>query len=820
MSSRFLCIHGHFYQPARENPWLDAVEIADAAAPYHDWNDRATAECYARNTASHVLDGQERVAGIVNNFTKISFNAGPTLLRWLARHRHDVYLQILEADALSRRAYYGHGNAIAQVYNHLIMPLASGRDKLTQIRWGMRDFERRIRRRPEGMWLAELAVDFETLELLAAHHIGFTILAPHQAQRVRPLPDGTWTDVTAATLDVTVPYRCRLPSGRSIAVFFRDEALSRAIAFEGVLHDGGALAARLIERAATSGGPPRILLIATDGESYGHHHRFGEMALSVALNGIAAQGDVSLTNLGAYLAAHPPVHEVEISEHTAWSCPHGIERWRSDCGCNTGRGFHQRWRGPLREAITGLKQALDEVFEREGGALFGDPWGARDEAVDIVDREPGAADAFLGRHLTGAQSGARRTAALKLLEMQRQAMLMQSSDGWFYDDIAGTETVQILSHAARAIELAAGFGASAEDSFVETLKRAEGNLPEYPDGAAVYAALVRPLAVSTERLVAHYAIASLLKSHAGPSLRAGDGGPAVNPSAASGSGSEEIYASAVREQSREAASAGSHRLITGRVQVQSLITEEAHEASYAVLHFGGHEVHCAVRIGWSAREYEPVRDDLHARFGREILSEVVRRIDDAFGPAYFTLQDLRLEDRRRVLTALTAETLTEVEEAYRRLFMEYRPLMQYLREAQTEIPAPMLVAAVFVLTHDLERELSRPEADTLSERAFALVSELRSWGRDVRAERFEPLIRRRLERALAAQGPVREQLQRAEQILLLAEEAGLTLNLWEAQHRFYQLAKTAPPSAVDALRSVGSRLHFNVDKILSEVKAG
>ena len=281
-----------------------------------------------------------------------------------------------------------------------------------------------------------------------------------------------------------------------------------------------------------------------------------------------------------------------------------------------------------------------------------------------------------------------------------------------------------------------------------------------------------------------------------------------------------MSATVIREQIRDAASAGPHTLITGRVQVQSLITEETHEAAYAVLHFGGHEVHCAVRIGWSAREYEPVRDDLHARFGREILSEVVRRIDDAFGPAYFTLQDLHLEERRRVLAALTAQTLTEVEEAYRRLFVEYRPLMQYLREARAEIPAPMLVAAVFVLTGDLERELSRPEGDALSERAFALVRELRSWGREVRAERFEPLMRRRLERALIAPGQVREQLQRAEQILVLAEEAGLALNLWEAQNRFYQLAKTAPPSAVDALRSVGGRLHFNVDKILSEVKAG
>jgi len=808
MSSRFLCIHGHFYQPARENPWLDAIEIQDSAAPYHDWNERVTAECYARNASSRILDSDERIARIVNNYAKISFNIGPTLLRWLARQRHDVYLQILEADAQSRRAQYGHGNAIATIYNHVIMPLASKRDKLTQIQWGIRDFERRFRRRPEGMWLAELAVDLECLELLAAHHVGFTILAPHQAQRVRALSEGAWTDVTEATVDVTVPYRCRLPSGRSVAIFFYDGPLSRAIAFEGLLHDGAGFTARLVQRAAADG-PPRILLAATDGESYGHHHRFGEMALSFALQQVAEQNALTLTNLGAYLAAHPPVHEVEIRERTSWSCAHGIERWRSDCGCNTGKGHHQRWRGPLREGVTWVKEELDAIFEREGRTFFSDPWAARDEAVDIADREVGAVDGFLGRHMTGEQSPSRRSTALKLLEMQRQALLMQSSDGWFFDEISGLETVQILGHAARAIELAAGFGADLEGEFLEFLRRAPGNLPQYPDGGAVYAALVRPMAVSGERLVAHYAI----KSNFMPSPRRGEGG-------GEGSPSEELYSTVIRDQSRDAASSGPHTLVMGRVQIQSMITEEAQEAAYALLHFGGHEVHCAVRIGWSAREYEPVREDLHARFGREILSAIVRRIDNAFGPAYFTLQDLMLEDRRQVLSALTTQTLIQVEEAYRRLFVEHRPLMQYLRDAQAEIPAPMLVAAVFVLTRDLERELAAPPAKPLSEAAFSLVGELQSWGREVLAERFEPLMRRRLEAALTGGGAARDQLQQALRVLDLADAAGFALNLWDAQNQFYQLVKSTRPSAADELRAVGARLQFNMDRIFADVRAG
>ncbi|HET6781513.1 MAG TPA: DUF3536 domain-containing protein [bacterium] len=802
MSSRFLCIHGHFYQPARENPWLDAVEVQDSAAPHHDWNDRVTSECYARNATSRILDSDERIARIINNYEKISFNVGPTLLRWLARHRHDVYLQILEADAQSRRAHYGHGNAIATIYNHLIMPLASQRDKLTQIRWGIRDFERRFRRRPEGMWLAELAVDLESLELLAAHHVGFTILAPHQAHRVRAFSDGTWTDVTETTLDSTVPYRCRLPSGRSIAIFFYDGPLSRAVAFEGLLNDGAGLSAALVERAAT-GIPPRIVLVATDGESYGHHHRFGEMALSFAIQQIASRSEVTLTNLGAYLAAHPPVHEVEIRERTSWSCVHGIERWRSDCGCNTGKGYHQRWRGPLREGISWLKDELDAIFDQEGSPFFSDPWTARDEAVDIADREVGAVDGFLGRHLTGEQSPSRRTTALKLLEMQRQGMLMQSSDGWFFDDISGLETVQILAHAKRATELAAGFDASLEDGLLEFLRQAQGNLPPYADGGVAYAALVQPMAVSSERLVALHAI----KSNSIPSPRRGEGG-------------EGVYSTRIRDQSRDAASAGSHTLVTGRVQVESMITEETQEAAYALLHFGGHEVHCAVRMGWSTHEYEPVREDLHARFGREILSAIIRRIDDAFGAVYFTLQDLMLEDRRQVLSALTAQTMAQVEEAYRRLFVEHQPLMKYLRDAQADIPAPMLVAAVFVLTRDLERELAASPDKPLSEAAFALVAELQSWGREVRPERFEPLMRRRLEAALSGGGSGRDQLQRALRVLDLADAAGCVLNLWDAQNGFYQLVKNTPPSSSDELRTLGGRLHFNMEKMLSDVRAG
>ncbi|MFN3286683.1 MAG: DUF3536 domain-containing protein, partial [bacterium] len=399
MTAPWLAVHGHFYQPPRENPWLDQVPVQDSATPYHDWNERVTAECYARNAAARLLDAHNRIVRIVNTYARISFDVGPTLLRWLARHAPDVYGAILDADRASRQAHFGHGNALAHPYAHLILPLASPRDRRTQIRWGLVDFERRFRRRPEGMWLPETAVDVPTLEALAEHRIAFTILAPHQVSRVRDGPDSPWRPVGEDELDWTVPYRCRLPGGRSIVVFFFDPQTSRAVSFEGLLHDGEALARRLAGPLLPADGR-RIRVVATDGETYGHHHPFGEMALAYALERVASTGEARLTTLASYLAAHPPAQEVEIREGTSWSCPHGLARWTSDCGCRTREGTHQRWRAPLREAVGWLAERLDRLYEEHGGRVLRDPWAARDDAVDLIDPEPGAVEAFFARHGT------------------------------------------------------------------------------------------------------------------------------------------------------------------------------------------------------------------------------------------------------------------------------------------------------------------------------------------------------------------------------------------------------------------------------------
>ena len=407
--TRYVCVHGHFYQPPRENPWLETVEVQDSAAPYHDWNDRITAECYAPNGASRITNREEKIVRILNNYSRMSFNFGATLLSWLADKAPRVYHMIQEADRASATRFSGHGSALAQVYNHIIMPLASTRDARTQIRWGIADFEFRFGRKPEGMWLAETAVNRHTLDLLAQEGILYTVLAPNQCARVRPiLAEAThWSDTPNDSVDPTQPYLVNLDEGRSIAVFFYNGPNSRAIAFEGLLDSGEKFGERLLSGFRPGGDPnrPQLSHVATDGESYGHHHKHGEMALSFALHWLEDKGHATLTNYGEFLEKFPPTWEAVVAEDTSWSCSHGVERWRSDCGCSGGRpGWNQRWRTPLREALDLLRDETAPLAEELAKPLLKDLWAARDAYIHIIlnredpNRSPDSVEDFLAAH--------------------------------------------------------------------------------------------------------------------------------------------------------------------------------------------------------------------------------------------------------------------------------------------------------------------------------------------------------------------------------------------------------------------------------------
>ncbi len=467
---RYVCIHGHFYQPPRDDPWTGEIERQPSAAPFHDWNERITRECYSPNA-------------VLGNYPRISFNFGPTLLSWMERKEPSTYAAVLAADRESIRRFSGHGSAMAQAYNHMILPLANRRDRVTQVVWGVRDFEHRFGRKPAGMWLPETAVDRETLEVLAEQGIRFTVLAPHQARNPTPV-------------DPTRAYRMSLSGGRSIALFFYHEGVSKAVAFDALLKDGGLFALRLLSVFAQDPHQegPQIVHIAADGETYGHHHRHGEVALRGCLDRVESEPAVRLTNYAEFLEKHPPRDAIGIVEKSSWSCVHGIDRWWSDCGCSAGGNpsWKQGWRTPLRDALDWLRDWAALRYETLAGRWLRDPWRGRDRLIDLLlDPSEQARDRFFREEGIGPLGPADQETVLKLLELQRNTLLMYTSCGWFFDDLTRIETVQILRYAAKAIRLGRElFGESAEELFLKILEKAHSNIPEAGNGRQVYERLV------------------------------------------------------------------------------------------------------------------------------------------------------------------------------------------------------------------------------------------------------------------------------------------------------------------------------------------
>jgi alpha-amylase/alpha-mannosidase (GH57 family) len=777
---RYLCIHGHFYQPPRENPWLEAIEVQDSAYPYHDWNERVTAECYAPNAASRILDGEHRIERIVNNYARISFNFGPTLLAWLEEKRPEVYRSILAADALSRERFSGHGSALAQAYNHIILPLANRRDKQTQIRWGLADFARRFGREAEGMWLPETAVDLETLDLLAASGVRFVVLEPHQARRVRPKGARAreeWKEVGGGRIDPSVPYEVRLKEGRRIAVFFFDGAISRAVAFEGLLISGERFADRLMSAVPADPEHDRLVSIATDGETYGHHHRYGEMALSYALHHIETNGLARLTNYGEYLAAHPPEHEVEIVENTAWSCVHGVDRWREDCGCHTGgaAGWTQAWRAPLRQALDWLRDELAPLWERAARELFADPWAARDGYIEVIlDRSAATVAAFLARFAGSPPAGAGRVRALQLLELQRHAMLMYTSCGWFFNDLTGIETVQILRYAGRVAQLAGELlGSEVEPELLRRLARAESNLAEAGTGRDLYERIVRPSVVGLPQVAAHYAVSALFEDY-------------PNPAA--------IYCYAVEREDGRTFRAGRTRLAIGRARVVSGLTGETGTYVFGVLHFGDHNLNAGVVPAGDREAYAALIAAAGSAFEHGDLPRVIRLFDRYFGGVAYSLRSLFRDEQRRVLDRVLASTLAEVEAELRQVYEQQAPLMRFLKTLGTPLPRAFAAAAEFVLNAELRRAVSTPEADP--EEVRRLLAETATLGVDLDRKALSYA----LEQVLAAlveslrehpEDP--ERLRRADEAVALAGSAPFEVDLWRAQNLCYELLRTAYP---------------------------
>ena len=694
-TERYICIHGHFYQPPRENAWLEAVELQDSAYPYHDWNSRIANECYEANASSRILDRQGRIVQIVNNYSNISFNFGPTLLAWLEDHEAGVYEKIIQADGLSRERFSGHGSALAQAYNHMILPLANQRDKNTQIIWGIRDFEHRFGRKPEGMWLPEAAVDLATLDVLAEQGILFTILSPYQARQVRTIGEEKWMDVGRGAIDPRKPYLQRLHDGRSLAIFFYDGPISQAVAFERLLKNGEEFANRLIGGFDNERETAQLVHIATDGESYGHHHRHGDMALAYALDHIEANGFARLTNYGEYLERHPPTHEVEIFENTSWSCVHGIERWRSDCGCHTGRNrdWNQSWREPLRNALDWLRDALAPLYEEKmKPPCLKDPWQARNDYIDIIlNRSPENIEQFLARNAAQQLSPADRITVLKQMEMQRHLMLMYTSCGWFFEELSGIETVQVIQYAGRAIQLCRETtGNDLEPQFLEHLSRAHSNLAEMGDGRNIFNKFVKPAGLNLEKVAAHYAISSLFEDY---------------PAEAS------IFCYSASRQDYQGAEVGKAKLAVGRVAMASNITCETAAFHFGVMHFGDHNLTCGIGNIPAEEDFRRLQEEIFAIFEKADFPAVLRVQDEFFGSSQYSLKTL-FRDRQRQIMGLILETAEDdALLVYRHLYENNVPLMRFLKDSGSPPPQVLRTAGELVINGDLRLEFSRDELD-------------------------------------------------------------------------------------------------------------
>jgi alpha-amylase/alpha-mannosidase (GH57 family) len=819
MTENFLCIHGHFYQPPRENPWLDVIEFQISAKPHHDWNQRITRECYGPNTRARLHGPEGRIIKLLNNYEYMSFNFGPTLLAWLEKTNPWVYSQILAADRKSLDRYDGHGNAMAQVYNHIIMPLADRRDKITQIRWGLADFKHRFGREAEGMWLAETAVDSETLGLMADEGVKFTILSPTQAQSVRPLAqhqeDSSWLDVSGGRIDITRPYRVLLDeSGRRfIDVFFYDADISRAVAYEKILASGENFLARFEKAFAGHQNGPQLVSIATDGESYGHHFKFGDLALSWLFDHLEESSKIKLTNYGFFVERFQPAHEVRLIENSSWSCAHGVERWRSDCGCSVSHneGWNQAWRGPLREGLEWLAGKLAFIFEGVGGQLFKDPWAARNDYIRVL-LQPSAneRELFLKDHMQSNPGAEERIEAFQLLESQRMALYMFTSCGWFFDDISGLEATQVLKYAARALDLVHKWSRpDLERQLINFLVRAKSNDPAYKHGGEVYQLLVIPSRIDSSRAVGHHALLSLANGLSGSS--GSFGRPQQNC----------LFSEIIRPVAQRLIQGQGQHMIAGEARVAEMGTGREEIRAYVAYRKHGKDIICLVGEPGSKIDLEDLAekmssslregawDDIEALFSRHIR-----------GVRKYIPKDLLL-DSRKCLVECSARSFRE---RIIELIGEEQQGLEGLRRLleETEEPIPEILEGIFrlMLSEEFEKLVNANlESQAIDWAALRHVAEqAESLGILLNGPNLKESAKEFLIHMMGCipLAPEEISIRNVIDFLNLAEELNLELDLWQCQNMFYDLyndkrmAGILSADLIAAFRELGRRLGFSL----------
>jgi len=767
---KYVCIHGHFYQPPRESAWLEVIELQESAAPFHDWNERINFECYARNTAARINGEGDFIRKIVNNYAQISFNFGPTLLSWLESADPFTYRAILDADRKSWERFGGHGNALAQAYNHTILPLATERDKVTQVRWGIADFEHRFGRKPEGMWLPEAAVDTPTLEVLAAQGIRFTVLAPRQAKAVRKIGATAWNPLPNENVDTRQAYLCKLPSGKQISLFFYDGNVAKDVAFQGLLNNGSGFAQRMVS-VFDEDDAPQLSHIATDGESYGHHHAWGEMALAFCLDFVEEKTHATLTNYGQFLEKHPPVYEVQIHENSSWSCAHGVERWRSDCGCNTGGqpGWNQAWRGPLRDALDWLSGELNEEFETSAGQWVNDVWTARNDYITVIlDRTQENVEHFIQKHARRVLTKLERTNLLRMMEIQRQGQLMYTSCAWFFSEVSGIETSQVLQYALRATyHHYNATGVSLAPAFVNKLEKVPSN--SYASAADSFRANVQPSQLTLTGVAMHYAASSIFEDY---------------------EDTADFLHFSVENEVFERILAGGQRLAMGRTTVVSKLTYSEKHFSFAVLYLGQQHMIGSISLNMGRVSFDLLQAQMVAAFRNASLGDVISLIQN-FGPEKFSFKNLFKDEKLKIYKQILARSYPAVESAIKDYYEDNYQLMNGMLKDDIPVPGNWKGVTQFVVEQALHRFF---ENGSLSVRELRhLVEEHQLWKvQFIDTQRLKLASGERIFAELKKIGYNEEgerTLRRLSGNLELLAQLDILPELWKSQNLYFQKAQ-------------------------------
>lgn len=694
-NKKYLTIHGHFYQPPRENPWIEEIEVQDSAKPNHDWNEKISWQCYGPNGASRIVDCNNSIIDISNNYEFMSYNFGPTLLSWMEKHDFKSYKRIIQADINSRKHYNGHGNAIAQVYNHIILPLANRNDKITQVIWGLKDFEKRFKRNSEGIWLAETAVDAQTLEVLIDCGVKFTILSPHQAKCINLIGENNWQDVSWGTIDPSQPYRYFVEGSdkeKYIDIFFYDGSISKSVAFDNLLQDGKKFAYRLNDGFVESRDHNQLVNIATDGESYGHHTKFGDMALAYVLKVGASELGFTITNYAQFLEENPPKYEVDIKPVSAWSCSHGVGRWMDDCGCSTGAQPHwnQKWRKPLRQALDYLRDELIKVCSSHGTKYYEDFWEARNNYIDVIlDRSDESIDKFFKENCKKNLSHPDKVKALKLMEMQRFCQLMYTSCGWFFADISGIETTQILKYASRAMELAQEFSkTNFEKTFLSILQKAKSNIVEFGNGKDIYNRWVKPCSVGFYEIAAQYSIETSFNL---------EDKEAQN----------KLYCYLINKNTKKTYENLNTILTFGKIELQSDITKEKKDLSYVMLQTQNLDFYCAVKDFECNEDFTTEKKEILKVFEKGNTLDILQAVELYYGSKFYTLKDVPIDRRKTILEILINQKLQKASQTYEDLYESLLTPISYLNDLGMDIPESFRVCAKYTLISNTVEELSK-----------------------------------------------------------------------------------------------------------------